>query len=125
MTETELVVLVSAYLVEPTAEAALGRAHRRLYRADRSGNPAAGPPERGLQEKTTKPLTPAGRGPGRLCRALGEIMRMNTRISVSRPLPRRRPGGGQLRRAIPRTPTHFDDGAVNHPIAVEPSYQST
>ena len=49
---------------------------------------------------------------------------MNTRISVSR---RRLAAvliGGQLRRAIPTTPTaSSEDGAVNHPIAVEPSYR--
>ena len=49
--ETELVVLVSAYLVKPTTGSAVGRAHRRLRRAQRSGDAAAGPPERGLQER--------------------------------------------------------------------------
>ena len=38
--ETELVVLVSAYLVEPTTEKRLRRADRRLRAADRSRKPS-------------------------------------------------------------------------------------
>ena len=40
--ETELVVLVSAYLVKPTTAKRLRRAHRRLCGADRSGDAALG-----------------------------------------------------------------------------------
>ncbi len=59
--ETELVVLVSAYLVEPDMRERIRRADRRLRRADRSGDDPAGPPERGLQRKTDKPLNAARR----------------------------------------------------------------
>ena len=69
--ETELVVMVTAYLVKPTAEAALATPTDGLYRADRSGNAAAGPPEYGLQEER-KAIDAAGSRPGRLYRALGE-----------------------------------------------------
>ena len=69
--ETELVVLVSAYLVEPDAGSALCRADRRLRRADRSGNHPAGPPERDLQEEDDKPPTPQASGACRLHRAIG------------------------------------------------------
>jgi Flp pilus assembly secretin CpaC len=67
---TELVVLVSAYLVEPTTEAALSAPTTVLWRRPRSGNHSAGPLERGLQEKTKARLT-AGLRACRLCRALG------------------------------------------------------
>ena len=69
--QTELVVLVSAYLVEPDVGSGVRRAHRRLRRSDRSRNPAAGPPERDLQEERREAAVAAGIGARRLHRALG------------------------------------------------------
>ena len=51
---------------------AAGDAHRRLCRADRSGNAAAGPPERGLQKEHRQAADAGGLGSGRLCGAIGE-----------------------------------------------------
>ena len=50
--ETELVVMVTAYLVNPTAEAQLATPSDGYHHADRSGDASAGSPEHGLQEET-------------------------------------------------------------------------
>ena len=85
--QTELVVLVSAYLVEPTAEARFQRADRRLRGADRSGNPSAGPSERDLQEERRKARVAAGLRACRLYRALGGSHETPNISSRRRPSP--------------------------------------
>ena len=123
--ETELVVMVTAYLVNPTTEAQLAVAQRRLYHADRSGDASAGHAEHGLQEKR-QAADAGGRGPGRLCGALGETScaRRPRICSADFAFAAVLMAGSCTAPFTKATPTISTIRAVNHPITVEPSYQS-
>ena len=124
--ETELVVLVSAYLVNPTAEARFGDADRRLSCTPTDPETLLLGRLNAVYKKNDKPLTPAGRRRRSALSCDRRTMMRQHQESVLR--------GFRLAAVLlagscaapdqRRRQTDRRIGAVNHPITVEPSYQS-